>query len=129
MNRRDILIIIIQYYYLNVFILNNQANCKKKISELSYIKYLFNFFFRKGVLYNKTARSINQPNSSRNSEKTPLLGRQPSVTFKGGKQEEKENKASLFKVMAKVYGPAMLRAWGCKFMYDLLQFTSPILLR
>jgi hypothetical protein len=57
------------------------------------------------------------------------LGRQPSVTFKGGKQEENENKASLFKVMAKVYGPAMLRAWACKFMYDLLQFTSPILLR
>jgi hypothetical protein len=27
------------------------------------------------------------------------------------------------------YEPAMLRAWGCKFMYDLLQFTSPILLR
>lgn len=82
----------------------------------------------KEVLYNKPSRSINQPNHSRNSEKTPLLGKPPSVTFKGGKQEEKENKASLFKVLAKVYGPSMLRAWACKFMYDILQFTSPILL-
>ncbi|XP_071151886.1 multidrug resistance-associated protein 1-like, partial [Mytilus edulis] len=71
-------------------------------------------------------RSINREH--RSSEKTPLLSRQPSVTFKTGKPAKKENKGSLFKVLCKIYGPSFLRAWFCKFMYDLMQFTSPILL-
>ncbi|KAK3107159.1 hypothetical protein FSP39_008334 [Pinctada imbricata] len=68
------------------------------------------------------------------SEKSPLLGgagksytHTPEVTFKGSKVRG-ENKASLFKVMVKTYGPDILKAWGCKFIYDLLQFVSPQLL-
>ncbi|XP_052061601.1 multidrug resistance-associated protein 1-like [Mytilus californianus] len=80
----------------------------------------------KSVKYSRPAQSINQEH--RSSEKTPLLSRQPSVTFKTGKPVKKENKGSLFKVLCKIYGPSMLRAWFCKFMYDLMQFTSPILL-
>ncbi|CAG2204025.1 ABCC1 [Mytilus edulis] len=80
----------------------------------------------KSVSYSPPAQSINREH--RSSEKTPLLSRQPSVTFKTGKPAKKENKGSLFKVLCKIYGPSFLRAWFCKFMYDLMQFTSPILL-
>ncbi|XP_063439571.1 multidrug resistance-associated protein 1-like isoform X1 [Mytilus trossulus] len=81
---------------------------------------------KKSVEYSQPAQSINREH--RSSEKTPLLSRQPSVTFKTGKPAKKENKGSLFKVLCKIYGPSFLRAWFCKFMYDLMQFTSPILL-
>ncbi|XP_071175211.1 multidrug resistance-associated protein 1-like isoform X2 [Mytilus edulis] len=80
----------------------------------------------KSVSYSPPAQSINREH--RSSEKTPLLSRQPSVTYETGKPAKKENKGSLFKVLCKIYGPSFLRAWFCKFMYDLMQFTSPILL-
>ncbi|XP_071175210.1 multidrug resistance-associated protein 1-like isoform X1 [Mytilus edulis] len=81
---------------------------------------------KKSVSYSPPAQSINREH--RSSEKTPLLSRQPSVTYETGKPAKKENKGSLFKVLCKIYGPSFLRAWFCKFMYDLMQFTSPILL-
>ncbi|XP_060079836.1 multidrug resistance-associated protein 1-like [Ylistrum balloti] len=65
------------------------------------------------------------------SEKTPLLRQRTQtseVEFHGTKVEKKKNKASLFRVLVRVYGLDFLRAWGCKFLYDLLQFVSPTLL-
>lgn len=79
---------------------------------------------------------FNQPRSNiqeerRASEKTPLLRQRTEtseVEFRGIKVEKKKSKASLFRVLVRVYGLDFLRAWGCKFLYDLLQFVSPTLL-
>lgn len=65
------------------------------------------------------------------SERSPLLRQRTEtseVEFKGTKMEKKQSKASLFMVLVRVYGSDFLRAWACKFLYDLLQFVSPMLL-
>lgn len=67
------------------------------------------------------------------SERTPLVGTSSrtystTVEIKDPKKKQQEG-ASLFKVLAKTYGPDFLKAWGCKFLYDLLQMASPSLLR
>lgn len=66
------------------------------------------------------------------SERTPLVGTSSrtystTVEIKDPKKKQQEG-ASLFKVLAKTYGPDFLKAWGCKFLYDLLQMASPSLL-
>lgn len=67
------------------------------------------------------------------SERTPLAGTSSrtyttTVEIKDPKKKKQEG-ASLFKVLAKTYGPDFMKAWGCKFIYDLLQMASPSLLR
>ena len=67
------------------------------------------------------------------SERTPLVGTSSrtyttTVEIKDPKKKKQEG-ASLFKVLARTYGPDFLKAWGCKFIYDLLQMASPSLLR
>ncbi|XP_056010332.1 multidrug resistance-associated protein 1-like isoform X2 [Ostrea edulis] len=66
------------------------------------------------------------------SEKTPLMGtssRTYSTTVEiKDPQKKKEDGASLFKVLVRTYGKDFLKAWGCKFIYDLLQMASPSLL-
>nr|XP_022323792.1 multidrug resistance-associated protein 1-like isoform X1 [Crassostrea virginica]XP_022323793.1 multidrug resistance-associated protein 1-like isoform X1 [Crassostrea virginica]XP_022323794.1 multidrug resistance-associated protein 1-like isoform X1 [Crassostrea virginica] len=66
------------------------------------------------------------------SERTPLVGTSSrtyttTVEIKDPKKKKQEG-ASLFKVLARTYGPDFLKAWGCKFIYDLLQMASPSLL-
>ena len=67
------------------------------------------------------------------SERTPLVETSSrtyttTVEIKDPKKKKQEG-ASLFKVLARTYGPDFLKAWGCKFIYDLLQMASPSLLR
>ncbi|KAK6963258.1 Multidrug resistance-associated protein 1, partial [Biomphalaria glabrata] len=72
-------------------------------------------------------------------EKTPLLNRRSNVRTSLAddtartNEKEKDNEdhlvqASLFKVLVKTYGIELLNAQVCKFVYDLLQFVSPLLL-
>ncbi|XP_012944065.1 multidrug resistance-associated protein 1 [Aplysia californica] len=65
-------------------------------------------------------------------EKTPLLRSEatPDVVVKDGAKNPADSgpPASLFKVLAKTYGLELLQAHFCKFVYDLLQFVSPLLL-
>ncbi|XP_055866421.1 multidrug resistance-associated protein 1-like isoform X2 [Biomphalaria glabrata] len=74
-------------------------------------------------------------------EKTPLLNRRSNVRTSladetartSASEKEKDNEdhlvqASLFKVLVKTYGIELLNAQVCKFVYDLLQFVSPLLL-
>ncbi|XP_063421679.1 multidrug resistance-associated protein 1-like [Mytilus trossulus] len=64
-------------------------------------------------------------------EETPFLGNEneADVTIKeGAKPEKPQNKASLTKTLFKVYGVDLFKSWGCKLVYDFLQFTSPLLL-
>lgn len=65
------------------------------------------------------------------NERSSLLSN--GTTNPKGTNEDKEKKskkieASLFKILAKVYGLDLLKSWACKFIYDLLQFVSPTLL-
>ncbi|XP_048247829.1 multidrug resistance-associated protein 1-like isoform X2 [Haliotis rufescens] len=67
------------------------------------------------------------------NEKTPLLHdpiKNKEVKFKGTKDDDgiKLKEASLFKVLAKTYWLEIAVSWFCKFIYDLLQFVSPMLL-
>ncbi|XP_059143338.1 multidrug resistance-associated protein 1-like [Physella acuta] len=65
------------------------------------------------------------------NEKTPLI-RNGNASTTTAKDDKKENKdllpASLLKVLAKTYGLDLLLAHFNKFIYDLLQFVSPLLL-
>ncbi|KAL5019777.1 hypothetical protein ScPMuIL_002669 [Solemya velum] len=66
-------------------------------------------------------------------EHTPLLSKKlKEVSFKDGKKTVKDGKKikgpSLFRVLAKVYTLDLFKAFGCKFVYDLLQFVSPMIL-
>ena len=64
------------------------------------------------------------------SETTSLLSN--GATISKGSIDGKKKKvaeASLFLVLARTFGPDLLKAWFCKLMYDLLQFVSPQLLR
>ncbi|XP_061183962.1 multidrug resistance-associated protein 1-like isoform X1 [Saccostrea echinata] len=66
------------------------------------------------------------------SERTPLMGNSghtysTTVEIKDPSKKKQEG-ASLFRVLARTYGPDFLKAWGCKFIYDLLQMASPSLL-
>ncbi|XP_021341468.1 multidrug resistance-associated protein 1-like [Mizuhopecten yessoensis] len=81
------------------------------------------------VTFNREPRDIQE--DRRTSEKTPLLRQRAGtseVEFRGTKVEKQKSKASLFRVLVRVYGFDFLRAWGCKFLYDLMQFVSPTLL-
>ncbi|CAL1530147.1 unnamed protein product [Lymnaea stagnalis] len=64
-------------------------------------------------------------------EKTPLMSNGGTSTS-SAKDKKAENKdllpASLLKVLAKTYGLDLLMAHFNKFVYDLLQFVSPLLL-
>jgi hypothetical protein len=65
-------------------------------------------------------------------EETPFLGSddETDVMIKKGITAEKpQNKASLIKVLCLVYGADLFKSWGCKMVYDFLQFVSPILLK
>lgn len=64
-------------------------------------------------------------------EETPFLGNEneAEVTIKVAKPEKPQNKASLTKTLFKVYGVDLFKSWGCKLVYDFLQFTSPLLLK
>jgi len=64
------------------------------------------------------------------SETTSLLSNGATIS-KGSidRKKKKVAEASLFLVLARTFGPDLLKAWFCKLMYDLLQFVSPQLLR
>lgn len=60
-------------------------------------------------------------------EKTPLIDG-PSVTMEYEDSEPKKKKQpSMARVLARVYGTALLRAHLCKLVYDLLTFVGPVL--
>nr|KAG5700435.1 hypothetical protein BaRGS_010348 [Batillaria attramentaria] len=83
------------------------------------------------VSYSNSPKSRRHTQEDDASETTSLLANR--ATISKGSKDDKEKKAkqveaSLFKVLAKTYGTELLASWGCKFIYDLLQFVSPQLL-
>ena len=69
-----------------------------------------------------------------NSERTPLISSGGKKNYdgktKGDDEDKKKTKGpSLFKVLVKCFGGQILIGWMCKFIYDLLQFVSPMILK
>ena len=83
----------------------------------------------------ETGFNINSP-----SERTPLMHSHkksydvPNGKPESGKAGAKDKKKdppgpSLLKVLVKVYGGDILFGWGCKLIYDGLQFVNPMVLK
>lgn len=109
--------------------------CKKVVTVIHALKKMLGtklhvaFFCRQNVTF-QVGKAQHHLQAS---ERTPLVGTSSrtystTVEIKDPKKKQQEG-ASLFKVLAKTYGPDFLKAWGCKFLYDLLQMASPSLLR
>ena len=87
----------------------------------------------------KARRGSIYQSSYANSERQPLISSQTNgkkYSFnkstedtRADKNKEKKGGPSLFMVLARTFGRSMLISWGFKFIYDLLQFVSPMILK
>ncbi|XP_050416423.2 multidrug resistance-associated protein 1 [Patella vulgata] len=104
---------------------------KKWTNELEKVRKLNEIIKRKAntsVQFSMNGGGQIQSSHSEDTERTPLLPAK-EVEIKGGRDNGPKLKdASLLKVLAITYGPTLLKAHACKFIYDLLQFVSPTLL-
>lgn len=87
--------------------------------------------YRQAEARKLTLQETSFTNRSYSGETTPLLNAR-NKTYEGDKKaemkDEKTKGPSLFKVLVKCFGGQILIGWMCKFLYDLLQFVSPLIL-
>ncbi|KAL5019778.1 hypothetical protein ScPMuIL_002670 [Solemya velum] len=85
--------------------------------------------YQQEVAYHSSSiHNVQEKETLASNERTPLIDKKGKVevSFKGGKQKTVE--PSLMRVLAKCYSIDLLKSFGCKFIYDLLQFVSPMIL-
>ena len=78
---------------------------------------------RKTRVYRDDLTPLLNSHSSKNGKKYDPQLSEPK------KEENKKGGASVFKVLVRVFGRSLFTSWCFKFIYDLLQFVSPMILK
>ncbi|PAA57130.1 hypothetical protein BOX15_Mlig029003g1 [Macrostomum lignano] len=80
--------------------------------------------------YSSPVVRVSVTDSDGGSERTPLLQQQQQQQQQQPKTDKDDAPTpSLTRVLARVFLPRLAAAWLCKFIYDLLQFVNPSLLK